>query len=137
MQHAVMERAFATLSMSLVIAACGPSFGVSRSFTEWNGTTWTEHPAASPQPPRPSDCEVERLLPTSQVPIATSHYIAIGEVWFVGGNLESADVFDGVRRRACALGGDAVMLVHRGRTFRSGRMATFHVLKHGVVPAPR
>jgi hypothetical protein len=131
-----MARALATL-WTFIAAACGPSFGVSRSFEEWNGKAWIDHPPASPQPPRPNDCDLERLLPTSQMPVATSHYIAIGEVWFVGGNLESADVFEGVWRRACALGGDAVMLVRHGRTFRSGGMATYYVLKHGVATAPR
>ena len=49
--------------------------------------------------------------------------------------MKSADVLDNVRRRACALGADAVMLVRSSRTFRSGGMATFVALKHGAVIA--
>jgi hypothetical protein len=125
-----MGRVLAAVWISLAILGCGPSYGVSRSVVDWNGETWTEHPPASRQPPRPSGCELESL--TSVAPRETSHYIAIGTVWFVGGDVTSADVADNVRRRACALGGEAVMLVQAARTFRSGGMATFLVLRRGA-----
>ncbi len=131
-----MRGAVFALWTALAIVGCGPSYGVSRTITDWNGKDWIEHPAETPQPPRPSGCELEQLTKSSLVPSETSHYIAIGEVWLVGGDPSSTSVLDNVQRRACALGGDAIMLIKQGHTFRSGHMATFYVLKHGAPIAP-
>jgi hypothetical protein len=92
------------LLLTLVSTACGASY--------------TETRIGEPRSPRPESCEIEWISIDAK-PASKHVDIAMLSNMNVGPDPSSAQAREQVRRRACALGGDAVSLVRSSNDLAS------------------